>query len=115
MPSAVISVGLPFATPAPMRTRSRAVLGLASGSRIRYGVLRRAAAIRLRPSGWGPVAHLAPARDEIRLELLELARLVVDDTLGLVGRHVERVTDEARGPAEVERRQAGKNALAIDA
>jgi hypothetical protein len=49
MPSAVISVGRPFATPAPMRTRSRAVRGLASGRRMRYGVRRRAGISRPPP------------------------------------------------------------------
>ena len=41
MPSAVISVGRRLLTPEPMRTRSRAVRGLASGSRMRYGARRR--------------------------------------------------------------------------
>ena len=41
MPSAVISVARPLLTPEPMRTRSRAVRGLASGSRMRYGARRR--------------------------------------------------------------------------
>ena len=51
MPSAVISVGRPLATPAPMRTRSRAVRGLASGRRMRYGV---AAARRHQPGSLAP-------------------------------------------------------------
>ena len=42
MPSAVISVGRPLAIPEPMRTRSRAVRGLARGRRMRYGPRRRA-------------------------------------------------------------------------
>ena len=44
----LISVERPPRIPAPMRTRSRAVRGLASGSRMRYGLRR--VAIRLRPA-----------------------------------------------------------------
>ena len=46
MPRAVISVGRPWPMPAPIRTRSRAVRGLASGRRIRYGWRRRVAISR---------------------------------------------------------------------
>ena len=59
MPRAVISVGRPLATPAPMRTRSRAVRGLASGSRIRYGVRRRARRHQALPA---PRASCRPPR-----------------------------------------------------
>ncbi len=111
MPSAVISVARPLLTPEPMRTRSRAVRGLASGSRMRYGARRRGG-IRV-PGGRG--AHLLPARHQVGLELLELAGLRVDHALGLVGGHLQRLADEPRGPPEVERRQRGQQLLAIRA
>ena len=68
MPRAVISVARPLLTPAPMRTRSRAVRGLASGSRMRYGARRGGH----QGSSEAAAAHLAPARHEVGLELLEL-------------------------------------------
>ena len=101
IPSAVISVGRPSATPAPMRTRSRAVRGFASGRRMRYGAAPRGAPSALHRVG----SRSPPASDEVRLELLELPRLVVDDPLRLVGRQFTRLADEARGPPEVERRE----------
>ena len=76
--------------------------------------VRRAASggHRIRPPA--SAAHLAPAGDEVRLELLELARLVVDHPLRLVGVDVERVADEPRGAPKVQRGEGGQQPLAID-
>ena len=57
----------------------RAAGGSGTGSRRRVAISRRIG------------AHRLPARHEVGLELLELARLRVDHALGLVGRHLQRL------------------------
>ena len=113
MPSAVISVGR-GARWEPMRIRSRAVRGLASGMRIRYGPRRRP----IRSSaGRRPLAVARPGlpgADEPRLEVLELAGLALDQPLGLLIGHLPRLVDEAGGAAEVEAGQPGQQRLAVD-
>ena len=56
---------------------------------------------------WGSRAalHRIPALDEVRLEELELARLALDPILGLLGRDVAVLDDEAADPPEVDRHE----------
>ena len=62
-------------------------------------------------AGSGGLAHqparlgFGPALDEVRLQQLELARLALDALLGLLGRHVAVLDDEARDPPEVDRHE----------
>ena len=52
-----------------------------------------------------------PALDEVRLEQLELAGLALDALLGLVGRDVAVLDDEAADPPEVDRHERGDERL----
>ncbi len=95
---------------APMRTRSAAVRGLASGMRIARQ--RRARAHRrgdaLPSVGGGalaPATAASPALDELRLGQLEGACLALHERLGLLGGHLAGLDDEAGDPPEVERHQ----------
>ena len=114
MPSAVSSPARGSSSAAPSRISSSAVAGLATGMRIRAGSGPRAAALigavaaavaaavvgRARPV----VADGGlPALDEVRLEQLELAGLALDPVLGLLGRQVAVLDDEAADPPEVDR------------
>ena len=52
-----------------------------------------------------------PALDEVRLEQLELAGLALDALLGLVGRDVAVLDDEAADAPEVDRHERGDERL----
>ena len=52
-----------------------------------------------------------PALDEVRLEQLELAGLALDALLGLLGRDVPVLDDEAADPPEVDRHERGDERL----
>ena len=56
-----------------------------------------------------------PALDEVRLEQLEGARLALDALLGLLGRHVAVLDDEAADPPEVDRHERRDEGLELDA
>src|SRR6185295_16870796 len=103
-------------SPAPMRTRSAAVRGLASGSRMRAG----AAALLMRQrrssfgcrGGWTGGWHgRPPALHQIRLGGFEGACLALDQALCLIGSHALRLGNETGDTAEVERHERGNELL----
>ncbi len=83
---------------APMRTRSAAVRGLASGMRMRPGSGRSRSLDAGRP---------ASAPTKLGLGQLEGARLALHEGLGLVRRQLPRLDDQAGDPPEVDRHQRG--------
>ena len=63
-----------------------------------------------RPVPGPPGLRLVPAAHEVRLQQLELARLALDALLGLLGRHVAVLDDEAGRPARSRSARARRRA-----
>ena len=118
MPSAVSSPARGSSRSAPSRISSSAVAGLATGMRIRAGSGARGGVIGAAPRGSAVARPLRPAAsgrlpalDEVRLQQLELAGLALDAVLGLLGRLVAVLDDEAADAPEVDRDERGDERL----
>ena len=113
MPRAEISPARRSSIAAPSRISSSAVIGLATGMRMRAGsgpaiaFTWRPRAWQSRPSRRGPPplarCRVVPAAHQVRLQQLERASLSLDAFLGLRRRDVPVLDDKAPDPTEIDR------------